>query len=389
MAAASPHSFDYDYIITGSGCAGLSLAMHLISSGKFSDKKILIIDKDAKQKNDRTWCFWEKEAGLFQAIVYKEWNLLLVQAPSFSKELAIKPYTYKLIRGIDFYTYCMEQIKKHPNITFLQAGVENIISTEEETVVVADGKRLHCRFVFNSILFTKPSLAKGDIWMLQHFKGWFIKSSAAIFDPAVATIMDFNADQKEGTTFFYLLPFSPTSALVEYTLFSEKILPDDAYENALKQYVEALPGIEEYTISEKEFGVIPMTNHRFIKTDKSIVHIGTAGGQTKGSSGYTFRFIQKQVAAIVKSLEETGHPFTVKKGSKRFSFYDSVLLNVLKEKKVTGREVFTTLFQKNDPESVLRFLDNESTLAEEISIISSLPKPPFMQAALRHTIARF
>ena len=57
-------STQYDYIIAGAGCAGLSLAVHMIHSGKFSDKKILIVDKDDKQKNDRTWCFWEKEPGL-------------------------------------------------------------------------------------------------------------------------------------------------------------------------------------------------------------------------------------------------------------------------------------------------------------------------------------
>jgi len=61
----------YDYIITGAGCAGLSLAMHMIHSGRFSDKKVLLVDKDPKRANDRTWCFWEKEEGLFQSIVYK------------------------------------------------------------------------------------------------------------------------------------------------------------------------------------------------------------------------------------------------------------------------------------------------------------------------------
>src|SRR6476661_7476448 len=122
----SPH---YDCIITGAGCAGLSLVQHLIHSGKFSEKKILIIDKDAKQKNDRTWCFWEKENGLFQSIVRKEWKHLFFHSHSVSKELNIQPYTYKLIRGIDFYNYCLNEIRHHPNIIFLNATVENIIST--------------------------------------------------------------------------------------------------------------------------------------------------------------------------------------------------------------------------------------------------------------------
>ena len=46
--------------------------MRMIKSGKFSDKKILLIDKEPKTKNDRTWCFWEKGNGFFENIVAKK-----------------------------------------------------------------------------------------------------------------------------------------------------------------------------------------------------------------------------------------------------------------------------------------------------------------------------
>src|SRR5687767_3750621 len=103
----------YDYIIAGMGCAGLSLAVHLINSKKFSHKKILIIDKDDKKKNDRTWCFWEKEAGLFESIVYRRWKKAWVHDSSLSKLMDLSPYEYKLIRGIEFYNYCISLIRQH------------------------------------------------------------------------------------------------------------------------------------------------------------------------------------------------------------------------------------------------------------------------------------
>jgi len=40
------------------------------------------------------------------------------------------------------------------------------------------------------------------------------------------------------------------------------------------------------------------------------------------------------------------------------------------------------MFEKNDPVQVLRFLDNESTLTEELKIISTLPTLPFLKAAI-------
>jgi lycopene beta-cyclase len=50
----------YDYIIVGAGAAGLMLANAMALDPFFSDKRILILDKDPKEANDRTWCFWEK-----------------------------------------------------------------------------------------------------------------------------------------------------------------------------------------------------------------------------------------------------------------------------------------------------------------------------------------
>ena len=64
----------YDYIIAGGGCAGLSLVMRMLKESQLSTKKILIIDKDSKQLNDRTWCYWEKGEGFFDEIVYRKWE---------------------------------------------------------------------------------------------------------------------------------------------------------------------------------------------------------------------------------------------------------------------------------------------------------------------------
>src|SRR4051812_4932881 len=107
----------YDYIIAGAGASGLSLLVHLINSGKFSSKKILLTDLAPKTKNDRTWCFWEKEPGLFESVVYKRWHKLWFHSSTFSSLNNIDPYTYKLIRGIDFYNYCFSLIEKEKNIT--------------------------------------------------------------------------------------------------------------------------------------------------------------------------------------------------------------------------------------------------------------------------------
>jgi len=140
--------------------------------------------------------------------------------------------------------------------------------------------------------------------------------------------------------------------------------------------------IQSYKILDREFGTIPMTNFKFSSQQNNIINIGTAGGQTKGSSGYTFNFIQKHSKDLVNALIDTGKPY-VKKQSPRFNFYDSVLLDVLNDGKIPGKEIFTDLFKKNPVEKVFKFLENQTSLSEELQIISSLPTLPFLKAGIK------
>ena len=354
--------------------------MHMIQSGRFSNKKILLIDKDPKQANDRTWCFWQKTEGLFEPIVFRQWDNLLFYGEKLSKRLEIQPYYYKMIRGIDFYEYCFNSIRQQHNIDILFEKVDSVFSATKTGVVVG-GETIYAEYVFNSILFEKPKLQQNESWLLQHFKGWIIETAEDCFDEKVATLMDFRINQDYGTAFCYVLPFNPRQALIEYTLFSAELLQQDQYDEGLRWYIKNILKVASYQIVEKEFGVIPMTDFKFSTHKHNVINIGTTGGQTKGSSGYTFQFIQKHSKAIVDSLVQTGSPI-VSTTPKRFDFYDSVLLKVLKEKHVPGKKLFTHLFAKNPGNKVFKFLDNESTLSEEIKIISTLPTMPFLKAGL-------
>jgi lycopene beta-cyclase len=358
--------------------------MHLIHSGKFSRKKILLIDKGPKNANDRTWCFWQKENSLFEDLVCKKWEKLWFHGVGFSKEIAITPYQYKMIRGIDFYDYCLSTIGRQSNFDILFGNVEKIFSQQKSGVVV-NGQTIYAEFIFNSIVFEKPVPGKNEYWLLQHFKGWFIETAENCFNETVATLMDFRIDQKHGSEFCYVLPLNSRQALVEYTVFSSELLQQNQYDDMLEFYINSFLKIPSYKILEKEFGVIPMTNHKFPSYYNHIIHIGTAGGQTKGSSGYTFNFIQKHSKAIVDSLITTSKPF-VEQPSGRFNFYDSVLLQILKKETLPGRQIFTDLFRNNPVDKVFKFLDNETSLAEEWKIISSLPMFPFLKAGIQQLI---
>jgi lycopene beta-cyclase len=381
----------YHYIITGAGLSGSSLLIRMIREPFFRDKKILVIDQSPKTENDRTWCFWEKKTGLFEPIVHHRWNSVNFYSKEFSNILTFSPYQYKMIRGIDFYTYIKSETKNHSNIEWRNEKVKSITNTGDTATVTLETETVTGDYIFNSILFKDiqtPLLESGGGYLLlQHFKGFLIQTKEPVFNPSVATFMDFRVSQEHGTTFMYVLPISTTTALVEYTLFTEKLLPEEMYEAALREYIRTFLQISEYTIEHKEFGVIPMTNRQFPLQDGRIVNMGIAGGQVKGSSGYAFQFIQKRTAKIVASLMQNGHPFMERSvNDKKFHLYDSVLLNVLYKRKMNGDEIFALIFQKNPPERILRFLDNESTLWEDLQIMQSVPTRIFLPAAMHELI---
>ncbi len=378
----SSSDFSFDYIITGSGCAGLSLLYRMMHEPFFNEKRILIADKSQKNRNDKTWCFWEKETGLFENIVYHRWKQLDIFGVDFSARFDILPYEYKMIRSFDFYNLIINLAKQKKNIHFRFGEITSIKNENKKGCVVIDDKKFYADYIFNSISFDQSFYAKYNL--LQHFKGWLIETENDFFLKDVATFMDFRVTQNQGTTFVYLLPVSSKKALVEYTVFSENILHQSEYDEALKNYLTVFFKINKYSVIEEEFGVIPMTDYKFSKGCKSIVNIGTAGGQTKASSGFTFQFIQKHSAKIINALINKKDPI-IKENffEKRFSLYDAVLLNILQNKKMNGAEIFIQLFKKNNVQRVLRFLDNETDVLQELKIMKTVPSKIFLPAAIK------
>ncbi len=368
----------------------MSLLMQLMRDPFFSNKQVLIVDSSLKDKNDRTWCFWEKESGIFEPIVIQQWQQLEFFAAAFSSQLKISPYRYKMIRGIDFYNHVLQAAKNCGNIHFHIGHVSAVNNEGDKGFAVIDGKKVYASYVFNSIVFDAPefysSLARSKkcFLLLQHFKGWLVETQEPCFDVQKARFMDFRISQQKGTAFMYVLPLSNTKALVEYTLFTPEVLEQEVYDKELANYINRYITTETYEVRESEYGVIPMTDHVFPQQNGRIIYIGTAGGQTKPSSGFTFRFIQKQSVQLAQALRQE-KPLSLYSSfaDKKFRLYDSILLRVLSSNKMGGDAIFARLFQKNTARKILSFLDNETSIWEDAGIIASMPSRIFLPAAWR------
>jgi len=374
---------DYDLIIAGAGAAGLSLAYHLVGGG-LAERSILLLDRAPKTANDRTWCFWEQGPGPFEALVFRRWEQVWFHGAGGSRRLELAPYTYKMLRGIDFYRFMSDWVARQPNLTVRYGEITHIEEADGGGRVWLDGKPLEARWVFSS-LYQPPPRRPGRQYLLQHFKGWRLETPHPAFDPEAATFMDFRIPQNGETRFVYVLPLDPRQALVEYTVFSAECLRPEAYDAGLEQYLSQHLGLEPggYTRLEQEFGVIPMTDLPLpVRQSPHVLRIGTAGGRTKPSTGYTFQRIQEQSRRIAESLYKTGQPFYRQPKANRYALFDSVLLEVLSSQRELGERVFADLFSKNPPARVLRFLDEASSLAEDWAILNSVNRSAFARGAL-------
>ncbi|PSG88024.1 lycopene cyclase family protein [Aurantibacter aestuarii] len=369
----------FDYIIIGNGLAGLQLALAFAEDSFFHDKKVALIDPDKKQVNDKTWSFWEKTPTKFNHLVYKSWQKALFYGNQSKKELNLTPYTYKSIQSIDFYTHAFNVLKTKSNFQFI---LDEVISVDSNIISVNTKNETYtASHVFDSRIpddfFNDNNKA---ISIVQHFKGWTIKTDEAIFNPEAITMMDFRLKDGNQTTFTYVLPFSETEALIEFTFFTKDLVEDAVYDSYLKRYISEQLNISNYTITEVEKGQIPMTNFPFEKYNtKNITKIGTAGSWVKGSTGYSFKHTEKKVSQILENLKSNQKPSKNLFISK-YKFYDKVFLKVLSDSNEKGEWIFSQFYTKNGIQTMFSFLDEESSFTEDLKIMMSLFSWSFIKA---------
>ncbi|MBD0725150.1 lycopene cyclase [Flavobacterium sp. L1I52] len=378
----------YNYIFTGTGLAALMTVYKMTLSGKFTNKSILLVDESSKKNNDRTWCFWKKEPSIWEEVITQKWDYALFANENFRRNLNLEPYQYCKIKGIDFYQFVFEALSKAKNISFLNEKVTNINELETHVYVSTENKAFTCDQVFNSI-YNKAALEQQSKFpvLQQHFIGWQIQSKEAVFQAEVPTFMDFSVAQKGNTRFMYVLPFSENEALLEYTLFSHSLLENSEYENEIVNYIQKL-GISNYKIIEKEQGSIPMSCYPFWKKNtRRVLNIGTAGGWTKASTGYTFKNSDKLSSRLIHFIE-TETDFRKFHRKSKFWFYDLLLLDILDKENEKGSRIFSSMFKKGNPALIFKFLDEKTSLVEDIQVILKCPKTLFIKA-LFHSVRYF
>jgi len=354
---------EFDYVIIGGGCAGLSLAYELEINNKLDSKTLAIVEPRVEYKRDKTWSFWKVINHNFDDCVIKSWNNFSINSPSGSHELKTESFPYQSIDSGYYYKKINTLLSKNKNIQFFKDISE--IDTNNS-------------FIFNSV--PESPLDKSKVW--QHFQGVEIEVEKDIFDDEIVNLMDFNCDQRNNVHFFYTLPFTKNKALIETTWlsrFDNDKLKD--YDSQIEKYIKKILGIQKYKINYKEIGAIPLFYPSLVK-EVNKINIGAAGRMTRLSTGYTFLNIQEHSKYIRKNIEKIVSAKTYAIG-KKYEFLDDIFLRVLKKNPERMPDVFLKMF-KNKTSTVIKFLSNKSNLLEDLFIILKMPKWIFIKAIFKN-----
>ncbi len=349
---------EFDYIIIGGGCSGLSLAYELEIFDKLKDKTLAIIEPREDYKRDKTWSFWNVFSHNFEDCVKKSWNNFTINTPNETKYIDCSSTPYETIDSGLFYEKILSRLKLNKNIHFFK-NINEVDATNS--------------FRFNSV--TKTENTQNELW--QHFCGVEIETDKDFFDEEIFNLMDFACDQRNKVHFFYTLPFTKRNALIETTWISD--LNDGKlkdYDNQIDDYLSKHLNIRNCKINYKETGAIPLFRQNN-KKKLNEIYIGAAGDMTRLSTGYTFLNIQEHSRYIRENIENIKNVNLYKIQSK-YDFLDKILLKVLKNNSAEMGNIFFKVFNSKS-KTAINFLSNKSNFFEDLEIIQKMPKWKFLK----------
>ncbi|HMP28808.1 MAG TPA: beta-carotene 15,15'-dioxygenase, Brp/Blh family [Saprospiraceae bacterium] len=374
----------YDFIFIGLGASNSLIIISLFERDLLKNKKIAIIEPDFKNTNDKTYCFWAKPEDAIveylNPIITHRFTSISVNG-IVNQDIQSLPYHY--IRSIDLYNHTLSIIEKS-RITILREAVTSTSEEHEQVRIHTDLETLMTKYVFDSRPPRIKKLFKNDVFLHQSFYGLHIQSEDTVFQKDVFEMMNFNIEQSSYTQFLYIIPFSSQEALVELTRFGADRIEQRYAEDILNKYISEHFG--KYKVLATEEGTIPMAT--FINkpnANKRILNTGANANLIKPSTGYGFKkmhlFAEKITDKLVKGDFANFNNIALKT-SKRFHFYDNLLLIILLLWPFEGKKIFSQLFQRQDIKTIFTFLDEKTSLYQEAKIFASLPIFPFIKALL-------
>ena len=350
--------------VLGDGCSAMMLASR---ADELEQHEFTLIKPDnAPQPKDHMLGFWNtpglKFAEKSARASWSNWSIITEEGEF---KMSSQRYAYHVMHKESFLENCR-----------IKADMNDVKIIEQ-----TDSSKNQPKMIFDS----RPPKA-GKNAMLQHFLGQEIEVDRPVFDDSNAILMDFRVDQTHGMHFMYLLPFSPTRALVESTLFSTKVLEDEFYIDSINHYLDTHFNATAKKIIHQEKGVIPMGS--LSPHDPKIPGLGANAGAIRPASGYTFVFMHQQIQRAIEDAKK-GKRLKFKRPHKAVDVWmDGVLLTVLRHWPNQGPKLFSRMAKSLTGDEFIQFMSGKASWGIRMKVIMAMPKLPFIRGASKFIFSR-
>jgi lycopene beta-cyclase len=234
-----------------------------------------------------------------------------------------------------------------------------------------------------NVVDTRPikTITKKDSLMWQSFVGYEVELDSPLFNTDQLVLMDFDSSFKKGLGFIYCLPTSKTTALIEYTVFSEELFVAEQLTTKLLEKIGEYTQNTSYKILRKEAAILPMGNKEIgQQEDPTYLFAGLFAGGARPSSGYAFQRIQAWAKECALELKNNHQIKRFKKDSFIQKWMDLLFITVIKKNPTIGAKVFEELFKNCEAKTVAKFMSDHSSIWDKLKIVTSLPALPFILA---------
>jgi lycopene beta-cyclase len=372
-----------DLLILGGGAAGLSLARRLAEQGAAAPRT-LVLESRVDYADDRTWCFWMHPSAQLTHLVRRRWAKVSLASPTERVLVDCPEFPYALLPSGGFYQDSRECLARSERVR-LAMGVSVLGEPRKvdglwEVETSAGVQRARW------IVDTRPSAppAEGAAVLWQSFLGQEIEAAGPVFDPTVAEIMHFTQGEAGQILFHYLLPLSPTRALLEVTAFSPKPAGPDAFRAELNRFIDRRLEGRRYQLRREEHGILPMGLPNPVPSaDATYVRAGLLAGGARASSGYAFQRIQRWAESCALSLADGHGPRPHAADGWILGRMDALFLQVLRRRPELAPTLFLAMFRRVAPARLARFMSDQATLIDNLAVIAALPPGPFLRELFR------
>lgn len=390
-------SKQWDIVIVGGGLSGLALAAEL-AAPEFTALSVLVLEKRPAYLRDRTWSYWAPTAGTqhrYSALERARWRQWSVSAGGRTCLHTSQLHAYATLDADAFYTAALQTVAQTSHVQVqLGSGVASVAAAsanQSATFTTEQGISVQARWAFDA----RPPQQVAQSTLVQQFAGWEVHTHHDAFDTRTVQLMAFEPHAR-GLHFWYVLPYTARSALIESTWISPASWQPDTNQE-LQQYVDQHVQGKPYSVAYREQGVLPLDTVNPAPASQ-VVALGRGGGTLRPSTGYAFLDTLAHAKGLADSLRTSLNHGGVEKARLSWQpqafarpstdhWMDAVFLNALSQDWLRAPQYFMQLFERVGADGVVAFLSGSASVAQRVAIMRALPVMPFASAALRRLVA--